>query len=76
MEKPIAHVPQDIFLIDQTIAENIALGIAPEEINFDKVIYAAKKAKIHEYIIKRPKGYNEKVGKEEFTSGVNVKDLE
>ena len=40
----IAHVPQDIFLTDQTIAENIALGIAPEEINFDKVIYAAKES--------------------------------
>ena len=50
----VAKGSQDIFLTDQTIAENIALGRPREEINFDEVISAAKKANIHEYIINRP----------------------
>ena len=33
----IAHVPQDIYLADSTIAENIAFGVKPEEIDFERV---------------------------------------
>lgn len=42
----IAHVPQAIFLTDATVAENIAFGIPFEEINWEKVRYAARRAQI------------------------------
>ena len=42
----IAHVPQAIFLSDATIAENIAFGLHPSEIDHARVRQAAHKAKI------------------------------
>lgn len=46
----ISHVPQSIFLADTTIQENIAFGVAPEEVHESRVILAAKQAQIAETI--------------------------
>lgn len=46
----ISHVPQDIFLADASIAENIAFGLNSRKIEMGRVIKAAKQAKIHEFI--------------------------
>lgn len=58
----IAHVPQDIFLADTTIAENIAFGIPREQIDYARVRVAAKQAKIEETIESWSKGYDTFVG--------------
>ena len=58
----IAHVPQSIFLTDSTVAENIAFGISPDEIDMDRVREAASKAQIAEAIESWPDGYRAKVG--------------
>ena len=58
----ISHVPQNIFLADSSIMENIAFGIPLNKINYDKVVSAAKKAHIHETIMAIETGYNTKVG--------------
>ena len=58
----IAHVPQNIFLSDGTIAENIAFGIPSEEINMSKVIQVAKKSQLHDYIKNSREGYQSFVG--------------
>jgi ATP-binding cassette, subfamily B, bacterial PglK len=58
----IAHVPQSIFLADTTVEENIAFGVPQEQINFDKVRDAAKKAQIAHVIDKLPEGYKTQVG--------------
>ncbi len=42
----IAHVPQAIFLADTTIAENIAFGVAIEDIDLERVRIAAQRAQI------------------------------
>ena len=42
----IAHVPQTIYLSDATIAENIAFGVSPDEIDFDRVRSSAQQAQI------------------------------
>ena len=58
----VAHVPQNIFLADATIAENIAFGIPPNEIDIDRVRKAAEQARIAEFIESRPEAYNAIVG--------------
>ena len=58
----VAHVPQNIFLADATIAENIAFGIPSDEIDIERVRMAAEQARIAEFIEGRPEAYNSIVG--------------
>ena len=61
--KSVGYVPQDIFLLDAPVAENIALGIPPAEIDTDRLHRAAKIARIHEFITEDlPDGYQTPVG--------------
>ena len=60
----ISHVPQDIFMSDTSIAENIAFGIHSKDINMEKVIKAAKNAQVHDFISKLPLGYKTKMGEQ------------
>lgn len=60
--KNIAHVPQSIFLIDSSMAENIAFGVPKELIDIKLVQDAAKHAQIAEFIEGQPNGYNSQVG--------------
>ncbi len=56
----IGYVPQDAYLFDGTIAENIAMGkpgAAQEEI-----VRAATAAHAHSFIVEQPEGYATKVG--------------
>jgi len=46
----ISHAPQNIFLADTTILENIAFGIPPADIDHDLVYDSAKKAQIFKTI--------------------------
>jgi ATP-binding cassette subfamily C protein len=46
----IGYVPQDIFLLDDSISNNIAFGVPEVEIDQDAVIRAAKAAQIHAFI--------------------------
>jgi ABC-type multidrug transport system fused ATPase/permease subunit len=50
-QQSIGYVPQDIFLADASIAENIAFGIPPEEIDHAQVESCARMAQIHEFIV-------------------------
>lgn len=61
-QRMVAHVPQSIFLVDSTFAENIAFGVVPGEINLKRVREAAKQARISEFIESRPGGYDALVG--------------
>jgi ATP-binding cassette subfamily B protein len=58
----VAHVPQNIFLADATIAENIAFGIPSDEIDIERVRKASEQARIAEFIESRPEAYNSTVG--------------
>lgn len=58
----IAHVPQTIYLADSTIYENIAFGVPNQEVDFERVKTAAKKAQISSYIESLKEGYNSFVG--------------
>lgn len=52
----IAHVPQNIFITDDTIARNIAFGDF-KDIDYEKVKYCAKLANISNFIESLPNGY-------------------
>ncbi len=58
----ISHVPQNIYLSDTTIEENIALGINSKNIDFVLLKECAKKAQIHNFINTLPKKYKTIVG--------------
>lgn len=58
----LGYVSQEIFLIDASIAENIAFGLAPEHIDTTAVVNAARLAKIHDFISSLPDGYQTTVG--------------
>ena len=60
--KRIAHVPQYIYLTDDTIVSNIAFGISKNEIDYNKIQSAAKIAQIHELINTWKDGYQTIVG--------------
>ena len=58
----IAHVPQNIYLSDSTIEENIAFGIPVEEIDINLVRRAAKSANIDSVINEWPLKYKTILG--------------
>lgn len=59
----IGYVPQDIYLLDETIAENIAFGIPLEEIDRAALKSAAEGAQILDFIERDlPRGFETKVG--------------
>lgn len=49
-QQSIGYVPQDIYLSDETIAQNIAFGVQPERIDHEAVIRAAEMAQIRKFI--------------------------
>ena len=58
----IAHVPQDIYLADNTIEENIAFGQLKDEIDYNRVQQAAEKAGIAKLIESWPNQYQTYIG--------------
>jgi len=58
----IAHVPQNIYLSDSTIEENIAFGIEKEKIDHQRVKKAAQQAQIAQLIEQWKDGYQTFVG--------------
>ncbi len=55
-----SFVFQDVFLFNDTIANNIRFG--NKEASMDEVIEVAKKARCHEFIMKLPNGYDTVLG--------------
>jgi len=58
----IAHVPQAIFLADDTIAANIAFGVRPGDVDMDRVRACARAAHISAFVEELPAGYATRVG--------------
>lgn len=58
----LGYVPQSIYLLDASIAENIAFGIPPDHIQPDRLEEAARAASLHDFILSLPEGYQTFVG--------------
>ena len=62
-QQSVGYVPQDIFLTDASISENIALGEPSQEIDEARVRRAAEIAQIDTFILKElPDGYATTIG--------------
>jgi len=62
-QKLIGYVPQNIYLADASVAENIAFGVEPSKIDYDQVKKAAMVANLDNFIEEdMPNGYKSEVG--------------
>jgi ATP-binding cassette, subfamily B, bacterial PglK len=62
-QRSVGYVPQDIFLTDASLSENIALGLAPGEIDQPKIERAAQIARLHNFVMSElPDGYATRIG--------------
>jgi len=59
----VGYVPQDIFLTDASVSENIALGVPPAKIDHERVRKAARIARIAGFIeTELPEGFQTYIG--------------
>jgi ABC-type multidrug transport system fused ATPase/permease subunit len=64
----IAYVPQNIFLLDSSIAQNVALGVAAPAIDRARLETAAKLAQLDEFVGTLPQGFEHRIGER----GINL----
>ncbi|MEB3765887.1 MAG: ABC transporter ATP-binding protein/permease [Desulfurococcales archaeon] len=65
LRRIIAYVPQEPFIFNRSIRENIAL--AKPDASIEEIVRAAKIAKIHDFIASLPNGYDTIVGEKGVT---------
>lgn len=58
----VGYIPQNIFLLDDTLKQNIAFGIPKDAIDEERLQYAMKEAQIKEFIDGLPEGLETQVG--------------
>ncbi|HEY2465643.1 MAG TPA: ABC transporter ATP-binding protein [Steroidobacteraceae bacterium] len=58
----IAYVPQHVFLLDASLAENVAFGVPPLRIDHDRLQRAVRLAHLSECVNALPHGYEERLG--------------
>ncbi len=62
-QKNLSYVSQHIYLCDDTIAANIAFGVSPENIDIERLKYAASQASLSQFIERElAQGYDTIVG--------------
>lgn len=62
-QRTIGYVPQQIFLADASVAENIAFGVPEDRIDHTAVERAARIAKLHDFVVaEMPQRYATVVG--------------
>jgi ABC-type multidrug transport system fused ATPase/permease subunit len=61
-QKQIGYIPQTIFLMDDSLRRNIAIGIADNEIDEVAIVEALKSAQLEEFVTSLPEGLDTVVG--------------
>jgi ATP-binding cassette, subfamily B, bacterial PglK len=61
-QSSIAYVPQHVFLLEATLAENIAFGVPPALIDRSRLQAAAQLACLTDCVAGFPAGFNERIG--------------
>jgi HlyD family secretion protein len=58
----VAHVPQSIVLLDATVAQNVAFGVAPADIDVERVREALRAVRLEAAIDELPQGVMTPIG--------------
>lgn len=58
----IGYIPQTIYLSDDTIRKNIAFGVKEEDIQEEKLIEAAKEARLYDFVMTLPEKFDTVIG--------------
>ena len=58
----VAYLPQQVFIIDASLKENIALGLNEEEIDLNWLIQSVEKASLSELVAQLPQGVDTILG--------------
>ena len=61
-QKQIGYIPQTIFLMDDSLRRNIAIGIADAEIDEVAIVEALKSAQLEDFVASLPEGLDTVVG--------------
>jgi ATP-binding cassette, subfamily B, bacterial PglK len=61
-QSTVAYVPQHVFLLDASLAQNIALAIPAAEIDTERVRSAARLAQLDAFVQTLQNGYEERLG--------------
>ncbi len=62
IQNTMAYIPQNIFLLDDTVRNNIAFGIEEDCIDDNLIRDAVEKAKLNDLLNSLPKGLDTKIG--------------
>lgn len=60
--KKLGYIPQTIFLSDDTVRNNVAFGLNPEEVNDEKVWSALEQAQLADYVRSLSEGLDTRIG--------------
>lgn len=60
--KYTGYVQQDVFILDASLAENIALGVNPNDIDREKVVRIIKEVSLSSYLEQLPDGIDTRIG--------------
>ena len=58
----VAYLPQNVFLIDDTLRRNIALGIEDDDIDESKMVSVLEQVRLSEFVRSLPEGLDSQVG--------------
>ena len=60
--KVVGYIPQSIYIIDDSIRNNVAFGLDPEEIDDEKVWRALEEAQLADFVREQPEGLDSNIG--------------
>jgi ABC-type multidrug transport system fused ATPase/permease subunit len=62
-QRTVAYVPQEIFLVDSTVAENIAFGVQSRNIDWPRIESVARAAQLYGFVQHDlPQGFETRIG--------------
>ena len=75
-QKNLGYVPQDIFLLDGSLRDNIGFGISPDAIDELKIHSSVERAQLTEFVTSLPDGLDTRVGERgvRLSGGATTKD--
>ncbi len=60
--KNVGYIPQNIFMMDDTIRKNVAFGVKEEEIDDERIWQVLRDAQLDEFVKKLPEGLDTGIG--------------